>query len=241
LLLEDEVEAVILGLRYVDQRGDEVLQVAADAALAKIGSVMPPQAQAEMAHPLSLPGPVGSFPENATLLGALRAAIREQVRLDIQYADEQGRRTTRIVWPVQLGFMDRARALFAWCELRGDFCTFRTDRIAAIIRLDRYRASRTELVRRLKAHSLPKAVADHIAACNAHNIETWMATFAPDALLNDISRELIGTQAIRAFGAKEIFGDNVTMGVHGLGIATVMSPSTPSSTEPTTRPTCRIP
>ena len=90
-------------------------------------------------------------------------------------------------------------------------------------------------------HSLPKAVADHIAACNAHNIETWMATFAPDALLNDISRELIGTQAIRAFGAKEIFGDNVTMGVHGLGIATVMSPSTPSSTEPTTRPTCRIP
>jgi predicted DNA-binding transcriptional regulator YafY len=157
LLLEDEVEAVILGLRYVDQRGDEVLQVAAGAALAKIGSVMPPQAQAEMAHPLSLPGPVGSFPENATLLGALRAAIREQVRLDIQYADEQGRRTTRIVWPVQLGFMDRARALFAWCELRGDFCTFRTDRIAAIIRLDRYRASRTELVRRLKAHLAAQA------------------------------------------------------------------------------------
>jgi predicted DNA-binding transcriptional regulator YafY len=157
LLLEDEVEAVILGLRYVDQRGDEVLQVAADAALAKIGSVMPPQAQAEMAHPLSLPGPVGSFPENATLLGALRAAIREQVRLDFQYADEQGRRTTRIVWPVQLGFMDRARALFAWCELRGDFRTFRTDRIAAIIRLDRYRASRTELVRRLKAHLAAQA------------------------------------------------------------------------------------
>jgi predicted DNA-binding transcriptional regulator YafY len=157
LLSEDEVEAVILGLRYVDQRGDEVLQVAAGAALAKIGSVMPPQAQAEMAHPLSLPGPVGSFPENATLLGALRAAIREQVRLDIQYADEQGRRTTRIVWPVQLGFMDRARALFAWCELRGDFRTFRTDRIAAIIRLDRYRASRTELVRRLKAHLAAQA------------------------------------------------------------------------------------
>ncbi len=30
-------------------------------------------------------------------------------------------------------------------------------------------------------HSLPKVVADHIAACNAHDIEAWMATFAPDA------------------------------------------------------------
>lgn len=63
-------------------------------------------------------------------------------------------------------------------------------------------------------HSLPKAVADHIAACNAHDIDAWMATFAQDALLNDISREFIGAEAIRAFGAKEIFGDNVTMAVH---------------------------
>ena len=157
MLSEEEAEVVILGLRYVDQRGDEVLQAAAGAALAKIGSVMPPQAQAQMAHPLSLPGPVGSFPENATPLGALRAVIRQQVRLDIQYTDERGRGTTRIVWPVQLGFMDRARALFAWCELREDFRTFRTDRIAAMIRLDRYPVSRTELVRRLKAHLAAQA------------------------------------------------------------------------------------
>ena len=62
-------------------------------------------------------------------------------------------------------------------------------------------------------HNLPKVVADHIAACNAHDVEAWMATFAPDALLNDIQREFIGTAAIRDFGEKEIFGDNVTMEV----------------------------
>jgi hypothetical protein len=56
-------------------------------------------------------------------------------------------------------------------------------------------------------------VADNIAACNAHDIEAWMAAFAPDAILNDISREFIGTEAIRGFVAKEIFGDNVTMAV----------------------------
>ena len=62
-------------------------------------------------------------------------------------------------------------------------------------------------------HNLPKVVADHIAACNAHDVEAWMATFATDAMLNDIQREFIGTAAIRDFGEKEIFGDNVTMEV----------------------------
>jgi hypothetical protein len=60
-------------------------------------------------------------------------------------------------------------------------------------------------------NNLPKVVADHIAACNAHDVEAWIATFAPDAMLNDIQREFIGTDAIRSFGEKEIFGDNVTV------------------------------
>ncbi len=62
-------------------------------------------------------------------------------------------------------------------------------------------------------HNLPKIIADHIAACNAHDIEAWMATFAPDALLNDIQREFVGTKAIRGFADAEIFGTNVTMDV----------------------------
>jgi hypothetical protein len=62
-------------------------------------------------------------------------------------------------------------------------------------------------------NNLPKAIADNIAACNAHDAEAWMATFAPDAMLNDIQREFVGTKAIRAFADKEIFGDSVTMEV----------------------------
>jgi predicted DNA-binding transcriptional regulator YafY len=152
MLSEDEVEAVMLGLRYVDQRGDQVLQAAASVALAKISAVLSPQAQAQMTHPLSLPGPPQAFPQNGPPLDALRTAIRDQVRLDIRYRDEQERRTDRIVWPIQLGFMDRARVLCAWCELRQDFRTFRTDRIVTTTRLDRYPAQRADLVRRLRAH-----------------------------------------------------------------------------------------
>ena len=53
-----------------------------------------------------------------------------------------------------------------------------------------------------------------------------MAAFAPDALHNNISREFIDAEAIRAFGAKEIFGDCVTMAVHRAWIATVVGPTT---------------
>ena len=152
MLSGDEVEAVMLGLRYVDQRGDAVLQAAASVALAKISAVLSPQAQAHLTNPMSLPGPPRSFPENAMPLDELRAAVRERIRLHIHYGDEQARRTERIIWPIQLGFLDQARVLCAWCELRQDFRTFRTDRIVAMTRLDRYPAQRADLVRRLRTH-----------------------------------------------------------------------------------------
>jgi predicted DNA-binding transcriptional regulator YafY len=63
MLSEDEVEAVLLGLRYVDQRGDEVLQAAASVALAKISAVLSPQAQAQVMNPLSMPGPPPNLSE----------------------------------------------------------------------------------------------------------------------------------------------------------------------------------
>jgi len=59
-------------------------------------------------------------------------------------------------------------------------------------------------------HALPRAVADCIAACNNHNPDGFMATFAPDALVNDNRREFLGHAAIRAWADKELFGDNVT-------------------------------
>jgi predicted DNA-binding transcriptional regulator YafY len=152
MLTQDEVEAVILGLRYVDQRGDDVLKAAAADALAKIGAVLSPQAQAGMAAPTAMPGPAPSFPADTASLDELRAAIRGQTRLDMVYEDDEKRRTRRTVWPIQLGFMDRARVLAAWCELREDFRTFRTDRIISLEFVDRYPGRRADLMRRLRAH-----------------------------------------------------------------------------------------
>jgi predicted DNA-binding transcriptional regulator YafY len=152
MLSEDETEAVLLGLRYVDQRGDEVLTKAAGNARAKIASVLSQEMQATANAPLSIPGPDGNgFPENMVPLALLRSAIRAQKRLAIDYVDEHEHRTERVVWPIQLGFMDDARVLTGWCELRTAFRFFRTDRIVSAEPRDRYKARRADLLRDFRA------------------------------------------------------------------------------------------
>ena len=59
----------------------------------------------------------------------------------------------------------------------------------------------------------PAVVAEHIAAVNAFDTDRIVATFAPDAYVNDNRREIRGIEAIRAFMAKEFVGDRVTMEV----------------------------
>jgi predicted DNA-binding transcriptional regulator YafY len=156
----DEIEAVMLGLRYVDQRGDEVLTKAASAARAKVGAVLPAEGLATLSAPMTMPGPSPRFPENAVPILQLRGAIREQRQLDIAYVDSEGRWSRRIVWPIQLGFMDNARVLGAWCEQRQAFRTFRTDRILSAVEGERYPGRRTDLLRDFVKHLNAKAAPD---------------------------------------------------------------------------------
>jgi hypothetical protein len=61
--------------------------------------------------------------------------------------------------------------------------------------------------------ALPPIVAEHINAVNAFDNDRIVNTFATDAYVNDNRREIWGTDAIRAFTAKEFVGDHVTMDV----------------------------
>lgn len=60
---------------------------------------------------------------------------------------------------------------------------------------------------------LPSVIAEHIAAINESDVDRIMATFAPDAYVNDDRREIRGTDAIRRFVEKELVADHVTMDV----------------------------
>lgn len=153
MLSADETEAVVLGLRYVDQRGDDVLAKAASEALAKIAAVLSPAAQDALRNPTVLPGPPGrGFPVNTVDLTVLRAAIRSQEKLRIDYEDAHGARSDRVIWPIALGFMNEARALVAWCESRHSYRTFRTDRITSAQETsERYPGRRSVLLRGWRA------------------------------------------------------------------------------------------
>lgn len=86
--------------------------------------------------------------------------------------------------------------------------------------------------------TLPAVVDEFLTAVNAQDTDRIVATFAPDAYVNDNRREIWGTEPIRAFIAKEFVGDNVTMEVREVTEHYGTSSSAPASTAPTTSPTC---
>ena len=59
----------------------------------------------------------------------LRTAIRAERKLRITYRDSKGVASQRVVWPFALVYFEQSRVLSAWCELRGDFRNFSSDRI----------------------------------------------------------------------------------------------------------------
>ena len=58
---------------------------------------------------------------------------------------------------------------------------------------------------------LDGVVAEYVAAVNAFDVDAIVATFADDALVNDVRREFWGKDAIRRWIREEIVGDRVTV------------------------------
>lgn len=128
----DEVQALVLGSRWVAERGDRRLAEAARNALAKIASVLPPELRHEADTAALLVGPGEPIAAGDAEVAAIREAIRAEHKLAIRYRDGGGADTARTIWPFALGFFDRARVVVAWCELRQSVRHFRTDRIVQI-------------------------------------------------------------------------------------------------------------
>jgi predicted DNA-binding transcriptional regulator YafY len=143
---EEEIEALVLGGRWVSKRGDPALGRAAENALARIAGVLPPRLREVLEASTLLVGP-GDAAEDGEIGIRLREAIRTEAKLTVRYRDENGAGTERTIWPFALGFFERTRVLIAWCELRQDFRHFRTDRIAAAsLTGSRYPRSRGSLL-----------------------------------------------------------------------------------------------
>lgn len=148
---DEEIEALVLGMRWVAGRADTPLAAAAGDALAKIAAVLPPDLRERLDASTLMVGPAETAAERIDL-AALRGAIRSQHKVAIRYCDAGGAESERVVWPFVLGFFERVRVVVAWCEARNDFRHFRTDRIEALtLTGERYARSRHALLREWRA------------------------------------------------------------------------------------------
>jgi predicted DNA-binding transcriptional regulator YafY len=164
----DEVEAVLVGMRWLRERADPGLARAAEDVMAKVTAVVPANLR-----PLMIDGtlfaPVfgAPLPVDKVDIGAVRLAIRQGRKVAISYSDEAERATERIIWPIGLSFFERARVIIAWCELRADFRYFRTDRIERLhVAEQRYPERRAVLFTRWQREELPRMKALAQSGCN---------------------------------------------------------------------------
>lgn len=145
---EDEIEALVLGSRWVAKRGDSRLGAAARDAVAKIAAVLPADLRDTLDASTLLVAADAAVAAGDAELASIRQAIRSERKLDITYRDLKEAETRRRIWPFAVGFFDRVRVVVAWCELRQGFRHFRTDRIAALAPTDiRYPKRRQALLK----------------------------------------------------------------------------------------------
>ena len=128
---DEELEALVLGLRWVAQRTDASFEHAAMNALAKIAAVLPDDLRNNV-EGIGLIAVPSRDTDARQDLAPIRAAIRSEQMVVLDYADVKGEHTRRTIWPIALAFFENSRVLAAWCELRQDFRHFRIDRIIAL-------------------------------------------------------------------------------------------------------------
>jgi predicted DNA-binding transcriptional regulator YafY len=125
----EELEALVVGTRFVKAFAGERLHRGAQAALLKIEAVLPPELK-QRALRSRIFAPAGWNEAKTGLIDRLHAAIAAQQVLRLDYRDEAARTTLREVEPLCLAFWGGVWTLGSWCRLRQDFRTFRPDRIA---------------------------------------------------------------------------------------------------------------
>jgi predicted DNA-binding transcriptional regulator YafY len=128
----NELEALIFGIRMVQNWSDQELGQAADAALAKVENVLPAHLRPLLEdRSLWAPRDIKRVPLNFDL-NRMRSAIRSRQKVSFAYHDEKGAETRRTVRPLTLWFYPPHWMAGSWCELRRDFRFFRADRMSEV-------------------------------------------------------------------------------------------------------------
>ncbi len=133
LLDDDEAVAVAVGLRTAARSPVTGIEETSVRALAKLENVLPPRlrrrvsAVAEYTVPIPPDSPAPAV--DPGVLTTLAGACRDRERLRFDYRSHDGTSTVRSVEPHRLVSWGRKWYLVAWDTERGDWRTFRVDRV----------------------------------------------------------------------------------------------------------------
>ncbi|WP_406403588.1 YafY family transcriptional regulator [Streptomyces sp. NBC_00879] len=133
LLLDDEeAVAVAVGLRTAAGQGIEGIGETSVRALSKLEQVLPNRLRRRVGALNAFTVPMMRAPQaqvDPSVLTELANACRDSERLRFEYRDHGGSATRRSVEPHRLVCTERRWYLVAWDLDRGDWRTFRADRI----------------------------------------------------------------------------------------------------------------
>lgn len=147
----DELEALVLGARFVEGQADADLAAAASRALAKIAMAGSDDMRDRVGD-AGLWAAASQPPANVPLLATIRKAMRTERELRLDYVDEAGTASARRIWPVALAYYEGRQVVAAWCLLRADYRHFRVDRIReASIEDGRFGRRRAAMLNELRA------------------------------------------------------------------------------------------
>jgi predicted DNA-binding transcriptional regulator YafY len=144
----EEVDALVLGSRWVADKADKPLAEAARKAMARLTAVMPNELVNRVDVQYLVVGQSKQLPQETIDMDAVRRAIHREHKLLIHYYDSTGKSSERVIWPFLLSYFEGGRLISAWCELRNSIRHFRTDRIASLSEASaRYPRRRHELIK----------------------------------------------------------------------------------------------
>lgn len=129
---DEEIEALVLGLRDVQAIADPALAEAAKNALAKIQARLPAQQAHRLKHAVLTATRFRHAAQPTIDVRALRQATWDERTVQILYEDAQGQVSERLLDPLGIIFFRETNNLIAWCHLRQDYRNFRLDRIKTL-------------------------------------------------------------------------------------------------------------
>lgn len=134
---DEEIEALVLGLRDVQAIGDPALAAAAGTALTKLQARLPAQQAHRLKHAVLAVNRLFPPPAPTIDVAALRRATWEEWTVGFGYTDGKGAETEREIDPLGIVFLQDKHCVLGWCHLREDSRVFRLDRMRDLVVTDR--------------------------------------------------------------------------------------------------------